>query len=79
MLKQEELENAKGVIRRTDNAMAKRKRTNNDLQIITQKNKDRATRTPLKTWGELRSSGRISRCCSTCDTHRVTLVTHPEM
>ena len=43
------------------------------------KNKDRATRTPLKIWGELRSSGRISRCCSTCDTHRVTLVTHPEM
>ena len=79
MLMQEELENAKGVIRRTDNAMAKRKRTNNNLQIITQKNKDRATRTPLKTWGELRSSGRISRCCPTCDTHRVTLVTHPEM
>jgi hypothetical protein len=51
MLIHEELENAKGVIRRTDNAMAKRKRTNNDLQIITQKNKDRATRTPLKTWG----------------------------
>jgi hypothetical protein len=34
---QEELENAKGVIRSTDNAMAKRKRTNNNLQIITQK------------------------------------------
>jgi hypothetical protein len=51
MLIHEELENAKGVIRRTDNAMAKRKRTNNDLQIITQKNKDRATRTPLKTRG----------------------------
>jgi hypothetical protein len=36
---------------RTDNAMAKKKkgkRTNNDLQNITQKTKDRATRTPLK-------------------------------
>jgi len=29
--------------------MAKRKRTNNDLQYIAQKTKDRATRTPLKT------------------------------
>jgi len=28
--------------------MAKRKRTNNDLQNSTQKTKDRATRTPLK-------------------------------
>ena len=32
--------------------MAKRKRTNNDLQNITQKTKDRATQTPLKTGGE---------------------------
>ena len=29
--------------------MAKRKRTNNDLQNTTQKTKDRAQRTPLKT------------------------------
>jgi len=29
--------------------MAKRKRTNNDLQNTTQKTKDRATRSPLKT------------------------------
>jgi hypothetical protein len=29
--------------------MAKRKRTNNDLQNITQKNTDRVTWTPLKT------------------------------
>ena len=28
--------------------MAKRKRTNNDLQNITHKTKDRVTRTPLK-------------------------------
>ena len=33
----------------TDNTMAKRKRTNNDLQNTTQKTKDRATRTSLKT------------------------------
>jgi hypothetical protein len=38
--------------RRTDNAMAKRKSTNNDLQKTTQKTKDRATRTPLKTWSD---------------------------
>ena len=32
----------------TDNAIAKRKRTNNDLQNITQKTKDWATWTPQK-------------------------------
>ena len=31
--------------RMTDNTMAKRKRTNNDLQNITQKTNDRANRT----------------------------------
>jgi hypothetical protein len=36
------------VHRRTDNTMAKRKRTNNDLQNTTQKTKDRVSRTPLK-------------------------------
>ena len=34
----------------------KEKRTNNDLQIITQITTDRATRTSLKTGGELRCS-----------------------
>jgi hypothetical protein len=38
----------------------------------TQKTKDRAKRTPLKTGGELRCSGRISSVCSTSYTHRVT-------
>ena len=38
----------------TDNPMAKRKRTNNDLQNITHKTKDRVTGTSLKTGGELR-------------------------
>ena len=63
--------------RRTDNTMAKRKRTNNDLQYTAQKTKDRATRTPLKTGDKLRCSRRISSFCSTCGTRRVTLVTHP--
>ena len=42
---------SESVYRRTDNAMAKRKkekRTNTDLQNATQKTKDRATRTPIK-------------------------------
>ena len=46
--------------RRTENTMAKRKRTNNDLQNTTQKTKNRATRTPLKTEGERRCCGRVS-------------------
>jgi len=32
------------------------KRTNDDLQNTEKKTKDRATRTPRKTWGELRCS-----------------------
>ena len=39
--------------------MAKSKRTKNDLQNITHQPKYRATRTPLKTEGELRCSGSI--------------------
>jgi hypothetical protein len=57
--------------------MAKRKRTNNDLQKTTQKAKDRVARTPLKTGIELMYSGRVSRSCSTRNTRRVTLVTRP--
>ena len=41
------------------------------------KTKDRVTRTPLKTEGELRCSGRVGGCCSTSGTRRVNLVTHP--
>ena len=44
----------------------KDKRTNNDLQNITQKTIDRATRT-----------GSERRCCSTCGTRRDPLVTNP--
>ena len=35
--------------------MAKIKRTNNDLQNITQKTEDRATQTPLKTNNDLQN------------------------
>ena len=56
--------------------MATRKRTSNDLQNITQKTKNRATRTPPKTGCELRGSGRVSSSCSTCDTRRVTVKRH---
>jgi hypothetical protein len=48
----------------------KYKRTNNYLQSITQKTKDRATRTPLKTDRELRCSERESSSSSTCYTPR---------
>jgi hypothetical protein len=51
--------------------MAKRKKskgTNNDLQFITYKAKDRLTRTPQRAEGELRCSGRVGRSC----TRRVT-------
>jgi hypothetical protein len=41
------------VEKRTDNTMTKR-RTNNDLQNTTQKTKERATHTQLKTGNELR-------------------------
>ena len=55
----------------------KDKRTNNDLQNTTQKTKDRATRTPLKTGGELMMwSGKVSSSCSTSVTRRVAPVTN---
>ena len=41
------------------------------------KTKDRVTRIPLKTGGELKCSGRVSSSCSTSDTRRVNLVTNP--
>ena len=43
----------------------------------THKTKDRETRTPLKTWSELRCFGRVGSSCSTSDTRRVNLVTNP--
>ena len=53
--------------------MAKGKRTNNDLLNITQKTKDRATRTPLKTGGDCRFFARVCSFCSTCGTRHVTI------
>jgi hypothetical protein len=53
-------------------------RTNNDLQNITQKTKDRATRTSLKAGGELMCSGRVNSSCLTCDTRRVTVKRHEQ-
>ena len=56
----------------------KDKWTNNDLQKnITNKIKDRVTRTPLKTGDEPRFSGSVSSSCSTSGTRRATLVTNP--
>jgi hypothetical protein len=43
----------------------------------TYKTKDRVTRTPLKTGGELGCSGRVGSSCSTNGTRRVNLVTNP--
>jgi hypothetical protein len=56
--------------------MKKDKGTNNDLQNITHKTKNSATRTLLKSWDDLRCSGRIRSFWSTRDTRGVTLVTN---
>jgi hypothetical protein len=46
-------------------AKKKDKGTNNNLQNTTHKTKDRATRTQLKTVGELMCSGRLNSSSST--------------
>ena len=63
---EKEFEDTKSVVRickskdRQHNGQKKKdKRTNNDLQNITYKTKDRVTRTPLKTEGELMCYGRV--------------------
>ena len=43
----------------------KDKRTNNNVQNTTQKTKDQATRTPLKTGCDLSCTGRVSNSCTT--------------
>jgi hypothetical protein len=50
------------------------KRTNNDLQKITQKTIDWATATPQKPKDELRCSGRVNSSCSTSGIRCATLV-----
>ena len=51
--------------RQYNEQVKKDKRTKNYLQNTTQKTKDRATRTLLKTADELRCSGRAGSSCST--------------
>ena len=43
----------------------------------TYKTKDRVTRTPLKTEGELKCSGMVSSSCSISGTRHVNLVSNP--
>jgi hypothetical protein len=52
--------------------MAKRKSTKGQTYTYT---KDRVTRTPLQTGGELMCSGSVNSSCSTSDTRRVKLST----
>jgi len=57
--------------------MTERKKTKTKTMIyinITQKTKNRETRTPLKPRGELSFSGIIGSSCSTCHTRRVALI-----
>ena len=83
--KGEEFEDTKEVIRiciskknRQHNGQKKKdKRTNNDLQNIAHKTKDRVTRTPLKIEGDLICSRKVSSSCSTIGTRCVTIVTNP--
>lgn len=49
----------------------------NSQTVHTMQNKQTdiwATRTPLKSWGDLRCSGTVSRSCSNCEYHRVAYI-----
>ena len=56
--------------------MAKRKRTNSDLQSTAQNTKDRATRIRLKTRDEFMCSGMVSSSCATSNTRHVIVKRH---
>ena len=80
---QKKFEDTKGVIRirllknRQHNVQKKKVQRNKQRSTKhTHKTKDRVTRTPLKTGGELRCSGRVGNSCSTSGTRRVILVTN---
>jgi hypothetical protein len=78
----EEFEDTKGVIgiRISKNRQHNDQKVQKDKQRSTKhtyKAKDRVTRTPLKTEGELRCSGRVRSSCSTSGTRRVNLVANP--
>jgi hypothetical protein len=82
---QEEFEYTKGVIRiniskKNRQRNGQKKKVQKDKQRSTKhthKNKDRVTRTPLKTGGDLMCSGRVGSSCSTSGTRRDNLVTNP--
>ena len=81
----EEFEDTKGLIRirtkeKNRQYNGQRKKVQKDKQRSTKyshKTKDRVTRTPLKTRGELMCSRRVNSSCSTSGTRRVNLVTNP--
>ena len=80
LVNQEEFEDTKVVIRiriskknRQHNGQENKQRSTKH----THKTRDRVTRAPLKTEGELRCSGRVGSFCSTTGTRRVNLVTNP--
>ena len=60
-------------LRQYNDQNKKEKRTSNDLQNVTQKTKDRATRPPLKL-GMDSVARRVISTCSTCGTSPVILV-----
>ena len=62
--------------RRTDNTKVKVQQDKQRSTKHTHKTKDRVTRTPLKTGGDLMCSGRVGSSCSTSGTRRVNLVTN---
>ena len=81
MLEQEEFEDTKGAIRirisKNKQHNGEQKKPQKDKQRSTKhtyKTKDRVTRTPLKTGGELMCSGRVNNSCTTSDTRCVSLV-----
>ena len=81
---EEEFEETKVVIRsrtskdRQRNDHKKDERTNNEVQNTTQETKDRATRTPPNTGGELMCSGRVNSFFPTSyNPARVAPVTNP--
>ena len=51
-------------------------REKGQLTNTTHKTKDRATRTSLKTWGEIRFSRSVRSSCSISDTHQVAVKRH---
>ena len=81
---EEEFEDTKGVTRirksmKDRQTQWPKEKGQRDKQHSTKhihKTKDRVTRTPLKTGGELWCYGRVNSSCSTSDTRRVNLVTN---